>query len=458
MSRMRTLAALGLGVSLSVVSAVASAAGFFIAEQSVKGLGNAFAGWAASAEDASTIFYNPAGLTRLNREFVVGINVIMPNTKFSNDGSSTTFANPPGDPGPPSTPGPAAPPGPPTTIATSGTNGGNAGVTVGVPNLYYAGSISENLKWGIGVFSPFGLSTSYDTDWVGRYSAIRSDVRTYNINPAIAYRVPNTGLSLALGVSAQYADAKLTNALDVGAIVPPSLGPAQPGSLDATQELKGDDWGFGYNAGLLFEFNSLTRVGLQYRSRIDHTLSGNLSIRQNPLTGLPDTNTSAKADLDLPDIASASIYHQFTGVPVAVMADATWMGWGRLDQVDIRTDIGDSALVLDYQDTWRYSAGLTINPKETWRVRAGLAYDETPVKTAQTRSPRLPDNDRTWLTLGFGWDPTKEITLDLAYAHLIFARTLIDISDTDAFGTTHTVNGSYDSDVDIVSAQLTWNF
>jgi long-chain fatty acid transport protein len=437
MSKMRTLAALGLGGTLSVVSVAASAAGFFIAEQSVKGLGNAFAGWAASAEDASTIFYNPAGLTRLNREFVVGINVIMPNTKFENDNSQT---------------GRKTPPNQFNDQPTEGGDGGNAGVTIAVPNLYYAGSVSENLKWGIGVFSPFGLSTSYDTDWVGRYSAIRSDLKTYNINPAIAYRIPHTGLSLALGVSAEYADAKLTNAVDFGA-----LG-GNPGAADATQELKGDDWGFGYNGGLLFEFNSLTRVGLHYRSRIDHKLSGNLSIRQNPLTGLPDTNTSAKADLDLPDIASASIYHQFTGVPVAVMADATWMGWGRLDQVDIRTDIGDSALVLDYQDTWRYAAGLTINPKETWRVRAGLAYDETPVKSAQTRSPRLPDNDRTWLTLGFGWDPTKEITLDLAYAHLIFARTLIDISDTDAFGTTHTLNGSYDSDVDIVSAQMTWNF
>jgi long-chain fatty acid transport protein len=443
MSRMRTLAALGLGGSLSVGSAAASAAGFLIAEQSVKGLGNAFAGWAASAEDASTLFYNPAGLTRLNRELLVGVNVIMPSTKFENDNSQTRrdslAAN-----------GASA-----FETNTLGGNGGDAGVTIAVPNLYYAGSINKDLKWGIGVFSPFGLSTSYDSDWVGRYLAIRSDIRTYNINPAIAYRVPHTGLSLALGVSAQYADAKLTKAVDVGAA---AGGAAQAGTLDATQELKGDDWAFGYNAGLLFEFNPHTRVGLQYRSRIDHRLSGNVTVTYNPLTGRPDTKTSAKADLDLPDIASASIYHQFTGVPVAVMADATWTGWGRLDQVDIHTDMGDSALVLDYQDTWRYAAGLTINPQETWRVRAGLAYDESPVKGAQTRSPRLPDNDRTWLTLGFGWDPTKEITLDLAYAHLIFARTLIDISDTDAFGTTHTLNGSYDSDVDIVSAQLTWKF
>lgn len=439
MSRMRTLAALGLGGSLSVGSAAASAAGFFIAEQSVKGLGNAFAGWAASAEDASTIFYNPAGLTRLNRELLVGINVIMPSTKFTNNdatpnGTRTVNAVASVD------------------VATQGGNGGDAGVTIAVPNLYYAGSISEDLKWGIGVFSPFGLSTSYDADWVGRYLAIRSDLRTYNINPAIAYRIPHTGLSLALGVSAQYADAKLTSAVDVGAVG------GNPGAADATQELKGDDWAFGYNAGLLFEFNPHTRVGLQYRSRIDHRLSGNLTVTQNPLAGRPNTKTSAKADLDLPDIASASIYHQFTTVPVAVMADATWTGWGRLDQVDIHTDTRDSALVFDYQDTWRYAAGLTIDPKETWRVRAGLAYDESPVKGAQTRSPRLPDNDRTWLTLGFGWDPTRDMTLDLAYAHLIFARTLIDFSETDLSGTTHTVNGSYDSDVDIVSAQLTWTF
>ncbi len=433
MTKMRALIALGLGGTLSVFSSAAPAAGFFIAEQSVKGLGNAFAGWAASAEDASTIFYNPAGLTRLNRQLDFGVHVIRPSSKFKNEGSTTTR-----DLAPPF-----------FSQDTTGSDRGNAGVTVAVPNLYYAGVVTEKLRWGIGIFTPFGLATRYDEDWVGRYFAVESELKTVNINPAVAYRFLKAGLSIGGGVSAQYADGKLTSKFDGGA--PAGV----PGTNDANQELEGNDWGFGYNLGLLYEFSPQTRIGLQYRSRIDHTVKGSLTTTEP----LPSESRGAKLDLNLPDILSGSIYHQFASTPLAIMADATWMSWGRLKQLDVTVDDGTAfAEVLDYQDTWRYAVGLTINPQEHWRVRTGFAYDETPVKNARTRSARIPDSDRTWLTLGFGWDPTDSLVLDLAYAHLIYDDAPIDISNTDVADTTHTLKGRYESDVDIISAQLSWTF
>jgi len=171
-------------------AALVSAAGFAVTERSVKGLGGAFAGGAA-AEDASTIYYNPAGMTRLTgSQLDLGASVIAYSFQLTDNGSTTV-----------------------TGQTLSGGNGGDGGTTKAIPLLFFSQDISDDLKIGIGVTVPFGLGTEYDADWVGRYHTIKSDILTLDINPSVAYRIHNM-LSIGVGVSMQYVDAELTNAID----------------------------------------------------------------------------------------------------------------------------------------------------------------------------------------------------------------------------------------------------
>ena len=196
-SRNSKLFGLTLVAMVFMVFATNSAlgSGFAITEKSVKGLGNAFAGAAAVAEDASTIYFNPAGMTRLTGHQVqAAANIIIPSFKFDDSGSTTVLGMP-----------------------LTGGDGGDAGEAAVVPNFFYAHSLSEDLKIGVGVVSPFGLATKYDSDWVGRYHAIKSEILTIDINPSIAYKIHRM-LSIGGGLSFQYVDAELTNAIDYGTI------------------------------------------------------------------------------------------------------------------------------------------------------------------------------------------------------------------------------------------------
>ena len=188
---------LGSFLIASTLSSMSYAAGFAIIEQSVTGLGRAFAGSAAVADDASTIFFNPAGLSYLSHsEFATGLNFIKPESDFSNEGSTL-----------PSTLGG-------TAITGNGDNGGKLGI---VPNLYYAHRLNDRMVAGIGVSAPFGLVTEYDDNWVGRYHAVKSDLKTVNINPSFAFQTTEK-LSLGFGINLQYADLELTQAVDFGAV------------------------------------------------------------------------------------------------------------------------------------------------------------------------------------------------------------------------------------------------
>lgn len=221
-----------------VFAGSASGAGFALIEQGVKGLGNAYAGGAASADDATTIFFNPAGMTRLDgNQVVAGVHLIMPYANFENEGSTHVSGAP-----------------------LRGDDDGNGVNSKLVPNFYYSRKVSDRFSVGIGVNSPFGLATEYDKGWVGRYHAIKSDLLTININPSAAYKVTDK-LSIGAGFNVQYLNAELSNAVDFGTIgffsgIPGLL----PQRNDGFANLEGDSWGVGFNVGLLYEFTANTRA------------------------------------------------------------------------------------------------------------------------------------------------------------------------------------------------------
>jgi long-chain fatty acid transport protein len=317
------------------------------------------------------------------------------------------------------------------------------------------------------VNGPFGLKTEYSDNWVGRYNAIKSELTTVNINPSFAYKI-NERASVGFGVSALYADGELTQAVD-GGLGAALLGipiPWVPGSntFDGNAKLTGDDWGYGYNLGVLFEPTDKTRLGIAYRSKVDLKIEGDVEVSGLP----PPLNVSngtqnAKLDLSLPDSLSISGLQQLTP-QWAIMADVTRTNWSKLDSLDIQIEDGSRSVTqLQWDDTMRYSLGATYKYSESWLFRTGVAYDETPTPDAQLRTARIPDENRTWLALGANYKFNKKLTFDLGYAHLFVDDPKIDSSDaydpTTGLNTGfHRVKGNYDASVDILSAQVNWRF
>ncbi len=417
---------LGLGAGMLAVSSGTWAAGFALLEQNVSGLGNAYAGQAASAQDASTIFFNPAGMTLLpDRQVVLSTNGIKPSATFSNTASTAATGR---------------------GLVTP--NGGDAGDWALVPALYAAFAITSDLRVGIGVNAPFGLKTEYDTPWTGQYQAIKSELDTININPSIAYRV-NSVVSLGAGVNWQRAKAELSQAV----IFNPAL-------ANGSAKVEGDSDAWGYNLGALFQLGDDMRIGVAYRSHIKQDLEGTVSFARP----FPVPNAGAARDgpvsasLDLPDTASVSVFQRF-GDKWDLMGDITWTHWSRFkDLTVVRGDGAHEVLetqVENWDDTWRISLGLNYHASQQLTLRFGTSYDQSPVPDAN-RTARIPDNDRLWGAIGLQYAFTPGLLLDVGYAHLFVRKSSINQPNPVSAG--GSLVGNYDNSVDIVGVQLTWSF
>ena len=245
MNRIINLAALHLACQFAAFSNSAFASGFAIAEQSVKGLGSAFSN-TAEAGDASTVFFNAAGLGFLEgTEIITGGHIILPRTSFTDQGSTINAAIGGG-----------------SLAATALNAGGDPGVGALVPNLYMhhqlKGVLGDRVHLGFGINAPFGLKTNWEEGWTGRYHALTSSVKTINFNPTVAFAVTDT-FSVGAGVSPQYIEARLTNAFDqstacigaLGGATCGALGLATPASIatDGHVDLRNArDWSLGWNA------------------------------------------------------------------------------------------------------------------------------------------------------------------------------------------------------------------
>ncbi|MEI8363529.1 MAG: outer membrane protein transport protein [Betaproteobacteria bacterium] len=399
----------------------AQAAGFALVEQSGSGLGNAFAG-AAAAEDASTIFFNPAGMTYIQgTQLVSAIHLIKPTVAFNDGGLSTTGGG----------------------LQKNG-NGGDAGDLALLPNLYFKTDLSDRVKLGLGVNAPFGLKTEYNSNWIGRFQTVKSALKTVNINPAIAYKV-NDNLSIGAGISAMWAQAELTNAQYFGA------------AGEGSAKVKGDDWGFGFNLGAIYQVSPDTRLGVAYRSKVEQHLVGNVNFaRPSPVPNAGAARDgNILADLTLPETFSVNAFSRINDT-WDLMGDVTWTRWSQLQALTIYRDSGSllSATQENWSNTLRYSVGANYHYSDAIKLRAGLAYDKEAISD-QFRTARIPGNDRKWLSLGAGWKISPNGNVDVGYAHLFINNASIN---RDEGVTKGKLIGNFDGSVDIVSMQYTHNF
>ncbi|MDP8213816.1 MAG: outer membrane protein transport protein [Candidatus Euphemobacter frigidus] len=420
---------------LALTGSQAFASGFALVEQSGKGLGEAFAGGRTDTKDPSSLFYNPSAMAFMERNSVgMALSAIDITANFKDDGSRTA-----------------------TGMPLTGGNGGDGGETGVIPNLYYVQEVMERVKVGLTVNAPFGLATKYPDDWKGRYHGVKSDLSIVGISPTVAVEVLPDLLSLGGSVNVEYADAKLTNAIDFGTIL--MAAGTTPQALDGFADLTGDDWAVGYSLGLLCTITPDTRIGISYRSKVDHKLSGKVKFGV-PATarGILDAmglsnyfiDTHASARLTLPETLGLGAYQQL-GEAFAVMADVTWTGWSRFKELVVNFNSGQEPSVTEehWTDIMCYRLGLNYFPDPKWTIRVGTAYDEGAVKTAY-RTPRIPDNDRIWLSVGAGYQFTDDLRMDIGYAHLFINDGKSDLVNKPEAGY---LLGKYETSINIFSIE-----
>lgn len=425
-------------VMLIAFSGAASASGFQLLEQNASGIGNAYAGSAAVAENASTVYFNPAGMTQLqDREISGGISVIRPSFNFTNNGSSVD------------------------TLGATG-NGGDAGDWALVPNGYASWALTKDVYVGIGFGAPFGLKTEYDDRWIGAAQSVMFDLKTYNINPSVAYRV-NDKVSLGFGLNWQKVEAEYARLARTS---------AGYSGVKSTMTLEDSAWG--WNVGALFTLSPSTKVGVSYRSKVKYRTEGQVSLASDGSVGgglaLPGliaagAASNLKADLTMPDTFILSVAQKLSD-KWEMLGDVSWTGWSSIPKVDIMRTSGAlslnpatakaQTLETDFRNAWRIALGANYKLNDAWKLKYGVAYDQTPVKSADKRLTSLPDNDRVWFSLGAQWAPSKTSKLDLGASYIYVRDSKIDNNQSsDLRG--HVV-GDYEGNIWVFGAQYSMSF
>lgn len=430
-----------LAIALGALGSTAShAAAFQLLEGNASGLGNAYAGSAAVAEDASTVFFNPAGMTLLpGRNVAFSVDLVRPSAKFSNQGSSNAL------------------------LQGIGGNGGDAGDWAAVPAGYMTWQLNDRVTLGLGLGAPFGLKTEYTPDWVGRFHALKSELKTINVNPSVAFKV-NDKLSVGAGINLQRIEADLTSAVNAAPLLVGLLGPVAAQGAMAKARIEGDDTAWGWNVGLIYQLSNDTRFGLAYRSKISYTLSGSATFSGMNSTGnlaVPGLNASlggkVRAEVELPDVATFSVVQKISD-RWTMMGDVSWTGWSSLQalRIDNVSGVNVSTEELKWRDTWRVAFGGTYAYTDALSLKFGLAWDQTPVRDT-SRLPRVPDEDRVWLSLGLQWRPNATSAVDVGYAHLFVKDAKINNNGGNALAK-GTLIGEYDNAVDILGVQYSTRF
>jgi long-chain fatty acid transport protein len=326
-------------------------------------------------------------------------------------------------------------------------------------------ALTKDIYLGLGIGAPFGLKTEYDSPWIGAAQSIKFDVKTMNVNPSIAYRV-NDKVSLGFGLDWQKIDAeykRIYRTTDVA-------GAACRTCVTSVMKLSDDVWG--WNAGVLFNISPTTKVGISYRSEVKYKATGDVSVSSNGsplatpvLTGLSAAQApgSVSADIKLPDTWILSATQQLSE-QWEMLGDLSWTGWSSIPKIDIMRTSGPVAasgqplqtLDTNFRDTWRAALGANYKVANNVKLKFGVAYDQTPVKGADTRLVSLPDNDRTWLSFGAQWQPAKGSALDFGVTYLYIKDA--SINNDQRLTDRGLVNGTYKDSAWIFGAQYSMNF
>ena len=443
--------ALAVAVIGTLFVGQAAASGFQLREQSVKNLGKSSAG-SMVGKDAAVVSLNPAAMVNLDKNtFQSDLTVINLNAKFSGGGSIL------GNPGAP----------------ISGGNGGDPGKPTLVPNMAAVFPMTgalEGLTLGASIGAPFGLSTKYDSNWVGRYRALESDVKTVDLTMSAALKLGD-GVSIGAGLIWERGEATLSKAIDFGTAICAGSGnpmncfnpnyPFKPQTLDGSLMVKGSNNSIGYVVGAQIAPTDKLSIGLSYRSEINHELKGTLDFVNVPaLLGADPRfkDGDGGARLVTPSVTTVSIKYGVTDA-FRLLADFQRTGWSSLQDVTIKrasgTVVGSEPFHWGNTNFMSLGAEYDLSPSLT--LRGGIGSDKTPTNDI-ARTPRLPDNDRMLYSIGASWNVSDSLSLDAGYQRITIKSPTINLPVDAASGNTSSLVGKYTGHADLLGVSMQYRF
>ncbi|RFU89383.1 MULTISPECIES: long-chain fatty acid transporter FadL [Citrobacter] len=384
-----------LAVAVAIISTQAWSAGFQLNEFSSSGLGRAYSGEGAIADDAGNASRNPALIMMFDRPtFSAGAVYIDPDVNISGKSPFTGRS----------------------------TNADNIAPTAWVPNAHFVMPINEQFGWGASVTSNYGLATEFNDSYiVGEYGG-KTDLKTVNLNLSGAYRL-NDSWSFGLGFNAVYADAKIERYSGEMTAALPKVSPK-------IASMEGDEWGYGWNAGILYELDKDNRWGLTYRSEVKIDFDGDYkSGIRSQANGLPGagvtfpwgtTNTTVPGalTLNLPEMWELSGYNR-VAPQWAVHYSIAYTSWSQFQELKATGTNGQTLFYKEegFRDSYRLALGTTYYMDKNWTFRTGIAYDDSPVP-ADKRSISIPDQDRLWLSAGTTYAFNEDASIDIGASYM----------------------------------------
>ncbi|WFE70844.1 outer membrane protein transport protein [Halomonas sp. M1] len=387
----------------------ANAGGYQINEQSVSGQGYGHAGRSSNVNDATIVYGNPAGMSFLDRaQITAGATYLNVNSDISNVEASRFIDAGVAQGGAPNG----------NQIPVGSIPGGNNGDMVpgtAIPFAFYAHPVTDKLAFGFGVYAPFGSKTDYEDDFQGRYFGNYTEVRVISAQPTVSYRF-NDQLAVGLGITYNQVEGELHRQLPSEATFNPDA--------DIDSRVDGDDEAWGYNLGVIYRPVPETTLGLTYRSKVDYTLEGNFSAT-DPMGNVLRADT-ASLDLTTPETVNFSVTQQMSD-RLKLMFGASWVRWSQFDQILVTGSQGNEITneQQNYSNAWAFATGGEYQLTNTLALRAGVTLDFTPTND-NDRSVRIPSDDRRIFSLGAGWSPTPDLTLDVAYSYLTERGTFVE--------------------------------
>ena len=434
------LTAFGLSLSLTTVLC---AGGFQLTEMSAKKLGQANAGAAAYADDATTIFFNPAGLAKLEgKQVTTNVSAVNIEADFDKTSATDAIGNP-----------------------LTGGEGGDIAELGIIPATFFA-SPGDSVSWGIGIHAPFGLTTNYDDDSIFRYQADESAVTIIDINPAVAWAVSDN-FAVGFGLDIQYMHVELSSTIDFGAVcLGATMDPALcsgfgllPQQADGSNKVEGDGLAFGWNLGFMWDATDDLTIGLSHRSSVEHELEGDAVFTNAPSLftsmGLFQ-NGDIEAEFNTPELTMLAAKWDLND-KWTLAADISHTKWSNFEELRIGFDNPaqpDSAETFGWHDVQRTSIGLEYKYAHDLTLRTGYSADESPINEEE-RSVRLPSADREWFAVGATYQWSEKTSFDIAYVRL-FIDDPIQLDRTGPTG--DRIAGTYEAEAEIVSFQLNHRF
>ncbi|MCF6777462.1 outer membrane protein transport protein [Thiotrichales bacterium 19X7-9] len=429
----------------SIIYTNTLASGLQIWEQSATGLGDYHAGGAAEASDASTQWYNPAGLANLTAP-EISIGGVLVNTKVPYNGtvSVSSIQNTISDP----------------TNYTPNVSA-NGGTLTAIPNIQFAYPITDRFAVGFGIVVPFGMVTNYGTDTFLQYVTTKTQIQVIDFTPGFGFKITPL-ISVGAGLDIAYVTGEFDQNTGLGLYNDKNIM-----WYDASSENTGHDITYGFHLGLLLNITDDTRIGLTYHSQMSVNLHGKSSLSGSLAQVMygndTESNDNFKTSFRLPAWTELSFFHSFNQ-QWAIMASTIYTQWGSFDQLKLENVVGQTTpndtvtIKQGFSNTWNFALGIHYKPIQSLTLKFGTGYDFSPTNDTD-RNIYGPDNNRFVLAIGAAYEITDSLKIDIGYSHYFIKDAPINTTQTvNNDSITETVNGDVKSSADLFGLQLTWKF